>query len=153
MKKIAIGSDHGGYELKEALKKELDVLDYEYIDMGCHHGESVDYPDVAYLVGECVAANDAYVGIMIDGIGLGSGMVANKIPGVRCAVCWDLSSVINSRDHNNANMLSIGGQTLGTGLAIQMVKKWLETSFSGGRHDRRVTKIMEIESRFFGRGK
>lgn len=153
MKRIAIGSDHGGFELKEAIKKELTTLGYEYIDMGCHKGESVDYPDVAFLVGECVAANDDYVGIMIDGVGIGSGMAANKIPGVRCAVCWDLSSVINSRDHNNANMLSIGGQTLGTGLAIQMVKKWLEVSFSGGRHDRRVTKIMEIESRFLGRGK
>lgn len=153
MKKIAIGSDHGGFELKEKLKEELSSLGYEFIDFGCHDGESVDYPDVAFLVGECVAANDAYLGIMIDGVGIGSGMAANKIPGVRCAVCWDLTSVINSREHNNANMLSIGGQTLGPGLASQMVKTWLETDFSGGRHDRRVTKIMEIESRFLGRGK
>lgn len=88
---------------------------------------------------------------MIDGVGVGSGMVLNKIPGVRAGVCWDLSSVINSREHNNANVLSIGGQFIGAGLAKQLVKTWLETDFAGGRHDRRVTKIMEIESRFLGR--
>ncbi|MCD8510746.1 MAG: RpiB/LacA/LacB family sugar-phosphate isomerase [Bacillus sp. (in: Bacteria)] len=151
MKKIAIASDHGGYDLKELVKKELTKLGYEYVDFGCHNGESVDYPDVAFLVGECVATNDDYLGIIIDGVGIGSGMTANKIPGVRCAVCWDMTSVINSRDHNNANVLSIGGQVLGPGLGVQMVKKWLETDFSGGRHDRRVTKIMEIESRFIKR--
>lgn len=151
MKKIAVGSDHGGFELKETIKKELTKLGYEYIDFGCQANESVDYPDVAFLVGECVATNDNYLGIIIDGVGIGSGMTANKIPGVRCAVCWDLSSVISSRDHNNANVLSIGGQFIGPGLGVQMVKKWLETDFSGGRHDRRVTKIMEIESRFIKR--
>ncbi|MBU9711967.1 ribose 5-phosphate isomerase B [Evansella tamaricis] len=151
MKKVAIGSDHGGFDLKEQVKKELTKLGYEYVDFGCHSGESVDYPDVAFLVGECVATNENYLGIIIDGVGIGSGMTANKIPGVRCAVCWDMTSVINSKDHNNANVLSIGGQVLGPGLAVQMVKKWLETDFSGGRHDRRVTKIMEIESRFIKR--
>ncbi|TMW71282.1 ribose 5-phosphate isomerase B [Alteribacter natronophilus] len=150
-KKVAIASDHGGFELKETIKKQLTELGYEYLDFGCHNGESVDYPDVAFLVGECVATHDDYMGIIIDGAGIGSGMTANKIPGVRCAVCWDLSSVINSRDHNNANVLSIGGQSLGAGLAKQMVQTWLETEFSGGRHDRRVTKIMEIESRFIKR--
>ncbi|WP_404459977.1 RpiB/LacA/LacB family sugar-phosphate isomerase [Sutcliffiella horikoshii] len=151
MKKIAIGSDHGGYELKEALKSYLTDLGYEYLDFGCKAKESVDYPDIAFLVGECVATNTDYVGIMIDGVGVGSGMVLNKIPGVRGAVCWDLSSVINSREHNNANVLSIGGQFIGEGLAKQLVKKWLETEFAGGRHDRRVTKVMEIESRFIKR--
>ncbi|MGM8211302.1 ribose 5-phosphate isomerase B [Virgibacillus sp. W0430] len=153
MKKIAIGSDHGGFELKEKIKKELTAIGYELVDFGCYDGESVDYPDIAFLVAESVATNEDYVGIIIDGVGIGSAMTANKVPGVRCAVCWDISSIINSRDHNNANVLSIGGQTLGPGLAVQMVKKWLETDFSGGRHDRRVTKIMEIESRFIGRGK
>ncbi|PYZ96494.1 ribose 5-phosphate isomerase B [Alteribacter lacisalsi] len=150
-KKVAIASDHGGFELKETIKKQLTELGYEYLDFGCHNGESVDYPDIAFLVGECVATHDDYMGIIIDGAGIGSGMTANKIPGVRCAVCWDLSSVINSRDHNNANVLSIGGQSLGAGVAKQMVQTWLETEFSGGRHDRRVTKIMEIESRFIKR--
>jgi ribose 5-phosphate isomerase B len=151
MKKVAIGSDHGGYVLKEILKVYLTELGYEYLDFGCKAKESVDYPDIAFLVGETVATNDDYVGIMIDGVGVGSGMVLNKIPGVRGAVCWDLSSVINSREHNNANVLSIGGQFIGEGLAKQLVKQWLETDFAGGRHDRRVTKIMEIESRFIGR--
>ena len=151
MKKIAIGSDHGGFELKELIKKELTKSGYEYVDFGCLNGESVDYPDIAFLVGESVATDANYLGIIIDGAGIGSGMTANKIPGVRCAVCWDISSAINSREHNNANVLSIGGQLLGPGLAVQMVKKWLETDFAGGRHDRRVTKIMEIESRFIKR--
>ncbi|OZM58312.1 ribose 5-phosphate isomerase B [Lottiidibacillus patelloidae] len=151
MKKVAIGSDHGGFALKEKIKAYLTELGYEYIDFGCLHGESVDYPDVAFLVGESVATNEEYVGIMIDGVGIGSGMTLNKIPGVRAAVCWDLSSVINSKEHNNANVLSIGGQHLGEGLAKQLVKTWLETEFAGGRHDRRVTKIMEIESRFIKR--
>lgn len=151
MKKVAIGSDHGGYELKETLKKYLTELRIEYLDFGCPSKEAVDYPDIAFFVGECVATNPDYVGIMIDGVGVGSGMVLNKIPGVRAAVCWDLSSVINSREHNNANVLSIGGQFIGEGLAKQLVKTWLETEFAGGRHDRRVTKIMEIESRFIRR--
>lgn len=151
MKKVAIGCDHGGYELKESLKKYLTELGYEYLDFGCHGKESVDYPDIAFLVGETVATNTDYVGIMIDGVGIGSGMVLNKIPGIRAGVCWDLSSVINSREHNNANVLSIGGQFIGEGLAKQLVKAWLETDFAGGRHDRRVTKIMEIESRFLHR--
>lgn len=151
MKKVAIGCDHGGYELKESLKKYLTELGYEYLDFGCHAKESVDYPDIAFLVGETVATNTDYVGIMIDGVGIGSGMVLNKIPGIRAGVCWDLSSVINSREHNNANVLSIGGQFIGEGLAKQLVKAWMETDFAGGRHDRRVTKIMEIESRFLHR--
>ncbi|WP_096156248.1 MULTISPECIES: RpiB/LacA/LacB family sugar-phosphate isomerase [Bacillus] len=151
MKKIAIGSDHGGYELKETLKKHLTELGYEYLDFGCKDKNAVDYPDIAFLVGECVATNPDYVGVMIDGVGVGSGMVLNKIPGVRAAVCWDLSSTINSREHNNANVLSIGGQFIGEGLAKQLVKTWLETDYAGGRHDRRVTKIMEIESRFIKR--
>ncbi|WP_026576339.1 ribose 5-phosphate isomerase B [Bacillus sp. UNC438CL73TsuS30] len=151
MKKVAIGCDHGGYELKESLKKYLTELGYEYLDFGCHAKESVDYPDIAFLVGETVATNTDYVGIMIDGVGIGSGMVLNKIPGIRAGVCWDLSSVINSREHNNANVVSIGGQFIGEGLAKQLVKAWLETDFAGGRHDRRVTKIMEIESRFLYR--
>lgn len=152
-KQIAIGSDHGGFELKEKLKAQFAEWGYECIDFGCHDTAAVDYPDIAFLVGECVANNDNFVGIMLDGAGIGSGMVINKIPGARCAVCWDISSVINSREHNNANVLSIGGQYIGEGLAKQMVKTWLETDFAGGRHDRRVTKMMEIESRFIKRSK
>jgi ribose 5-phosphate isomerase B len=148
MKTVVMGSDHGGYELKEDLKAYLTELGYPYIDFGCFDKNSVDYPDIAFLVAEAIAENDNYVGIMIDGAGIGSTMVGNKVPGVRCALCWDLSSAINSREHNNANMLAIGGQFIGKGLARQMVKVWLQTPFAGGRHDKRVTKIMEIESRF-----
>jgi ribose 5-phosphate isomerase B len=151
MKKVAIGSDHGGFELKEKVKHKLTELGYEVVDFGCKNLEAVDYPDIAFLVGECVATNDEYLGIMIDGAGIGSGMVINKIPGARCAVCWDMSSIINSKEHNNANVLSIGGQMIGTGLALQMVQTWLNTDYAGGRHERRVTKIMEIESRFIKR--
>jgi len=151
MKKIIIGSDHGGYKLKEHLKKELVSFGYEYVDFGCKKEESTDYPDIAFLVAESVATNENYVGIVIDGMGVGSAMTANKVPGVRCAVCWDITSIINSKSHNNANMLSIGGQSIGFGLAWEMTEKWLNTEFSGGRHDRRVTKIMEIESRFLKR--
>jgi ribose 5-phosphate isomerase B len=152
-KQVAIGSDHGGFELKEKLKAQLNEWGYECLDFGCHDKNAVDYPDIAFLVGESVASSENIVGIMLDGAGIGSGMVINKIPGARCAVCWDLSSVINSREHNNANVLSIGGQYIGEGLAKQMVKTWLETPYAGGRHDRRVTKMMEIESRFIKRSK
>lgn len=147
-KTVIVGSDHGGFELKEDLKAYLTELGYPIVDFGCYDKQAVDYPDIAYLVAEAVSENEEFVGLMIDGVGIGSTMTANKVPGIRCALCWDLSSVINSRDHNNANMLAIGGQFIGKGLARQMVKAWLETPFSGGRHEKRVTKIMEIESRY-----
>lgn len=150
-KTVAIGSDHGGFELKEHLKAFLQESGYPVVDFGCYDAEPVDYPDVAFLVAEAVATHPDYVGIMIDGAGIGSTMTANKVPGVRCALCWDLSSVLNSRDHNDANMLALGAQFIGKGLAKQMVEAWLKTPFSGGRHDRRVTKIVEIESRFLKR--
>jgi len=151
VKTVAIGSDHGGFELKEHLKEHLQKLGYRVVDFGCYDPNPVDYPDIAYLVAEATAAHPDFVGIMIDGAGIGSTMTANKVPGVRCALCWDLSSVLNSREHNDANMLALGAQFIGKGLATQMVETWLKTPFSGGRHDRRVTKIMEIESRFLKR--
>lgn len=144
---VVIGCDHGGFALKETLKDYLLELGFHVLDLGCYDTNPVDYPDIAVLVAESVAHN-GYRGIMIDGAGIGSTMVANKVPGVRCALCWDISSVINSRDHNNANMLAFGGQMIGAGLAKNMVRTWLETPYSGGRHERRVTKIMEIESRY-----
>jgi len=147
-KTVVMGSDHGGYELKEDLKAYIAELGYPILDFGCYDTRPVDYPDIAYLVAESVSENEEFVGLMIDGAGIGSTITANKVPGIRCALCWDLSSVVNSRDHNNANMLAIGGQSLGKGLARQMVKTWLSTPYSGGRHEKRVTKIMEIESRF-----
>jgi len=148
MKTVVLGCDHGGLELKNTIKQYLSELGYGCIDLGCFDENPVDYPDIAFLVAESVAQHNDYVGIMIYGVGIGSTMTANKVPGVRCALCWDIGSVINSREHNDANMLAIGGQSLGKGWAKQMVKTWLETPFAGGRHDKRVTKIMEIESRF-----
>lgn len=145
---VIIGSDHGGFELKEDLKSYLVELGYRFIDFGCHDLNAVDYPDVAVMVAEAVSENEDYVGIMIDGLGIGSAMVANKVAGIRCAICWDVTTAVSSRGHNDANMLSIGGQVLGKGIARQIVKTWLSTPFSGGRHDKRVTKIMEVESRY-----
>jgi len=151
MHRIYISSDHGGFELKEHLKKYLKGLGNDVLDYGCHSEEAVDYADFAFLVADAVSKDKNSYGIVIDGVGIASAMVANKVPGIRCAVCWDLFSARNSREHNNANMLSLGGRVLGKGLAEAIVKLWLETPFAGGRHERRVNKIMEVESRFLKR--
>lgn len=148
IKDVFIGCDHGGFALKEDIMKFLSQMGYDYVDFGCYDSHPVDYPDIASLVAEAVAEQENSVGILIDGAGIGSAMVANKVPGIRCALCWDISSAVNSREHNNSNIIAIGGQFIGVGLARQIVKTWLETPFSGGRHERRVTKIMEVESRY-----
>lgn len=147
-KKVAIGADHGGYALKESLKIVLGELGYGVIDCGTNSAESVDYPDFAFAVAQLVADNRAWRGIIIDGAGIGSCMTANKVPGVRASMCYDQATAANSREHNNANVLTLGAGLLGTNLSKQIVKTWLETSFGGGRHARRVDKIMEIERRF-----
>jgi len=149
--RIMIGSDHGGYELKEDLKKYLGSEGYEVVDFGCHSEEPVDYPDIAFLVADAVASSDDCVGIMIDGVGVPSAMVANKVPGIRAALCWELFSANNAREHNNANMLVLGGRVIGKSLARNIVKVFLETEFAGGRHSRRVDKIMAVEGRFLTR--
>ena len=149
--KVIIGSDHGGFELKQHLADYLRKEGYEVIDMGCHSPEPVDYPDIAFLVAEAVANSKETMGIMIDGVGVASAMVANKVPGIRAAACGDLFSVNNAREHNNANVLTLGGRVIGKGLAEAMVKKFLETPFAGGRHERRITKMMDIEARFLRR--
>lgn len=146
--KIMIGSDHGGYELKEDLKKYLRSLGYEVVDFGCPSPEPVDYPDIAFLVADAVSGTENAVGIMIDGVGVASAMVANKVPGIRAALCWELFSVNNAREHNDANVLVMGGMVIGKGLAREMSKRFLETGFAGGRHARRVNKIMAIENRY-----
>jgi ribose 5-phosphate isomerase B len=146
-KTIAIGADHGGYELKEQLEKML-TADYEVIDCGTHSKESVDYPDFAYAVAQLVANGRATFGIIIDGAGIGSCMAANKVPGVRAAMCYDQATAVNSREHNNANVLTLGAGLIGLNLAQQIVKTWLATDFGGGRHARRVNKIDEIGRRF-----
>ncbi len=145
---VALGADHGGYAAKEDLKLYLRDLGYEVVDCGTHSTESVDYPDVAYQVAQLVSDGRVWRGVMIDGAGIGSCMAANKVPGVRAAMCYDHATAVNSREHNDANVLTLGGMLLGSGLARQIVKVWLETDFGGGRHARRVDKIMAIERRF-----
>jgi ribose 5-phosphate isomerase B len=146
---VAIGADHGGYELKEMLKGYLGELGYAVVDCGTHSSSSVDYPDLAFAVAQLVAQGRAWRGIVVDGAGIGSCMAANKVPGVRAAMCYDQATASNSREHNGANVLTLGAGLIGPNLARQIVKTWLETPFGGGRHARRVNKIMEIERRFF----
>lgn len=145
---VAIGADHGGYALKEQLKPLLAELHYTVVDCGAHSAESVDYPDYAYAVAQLVAQGQVSAGIIIDGAGIGSCMVANKVPGVRAAMCYDQASAVNSREHNHANVLTLGAGLIGPQLARQIVTVWLSTEFGGGRHARRVEKITQIEQRF-----
>ncbi len=147
---VALGADHGGYALKEQLKKMLETADpaYTIIDCGTHNTQAVDYPDFAYAVARLVAEGKAGYGILIDGAGIGSCMAANKVPGVRAAMCYDQATAVNSREHNNANVLTLGAGLIGPNLAQQIVKTWLATGFAGGRHAKRVEKINQIEKRF-----
>jgi len=145
---VAIAADHAGYRLKEDLKAYLAELGYAVIDCGAGGTDPVDYPDFALAVAELVAAGRAECGIVIDGAGIGSSVAANKVPGVRAALCYDLATAVNSREHNDANVLTLGAGLIGGTLARQIVRTWLETRFAGGRHARRVGKIVDIERRF-----
>lgn len=145
---VALGADHGGYAMKEDLKAYLVELNYEVIDCGTHSTASVDYPDFAYAVAKLVSEGRAWRGIIVDGAGIGSCMAANKVPGVRAAMCHDHATAVNSREHNDANVLTLGGGLLGSALVRQIVSTWLNTEFGGGRHARRVDKIVDIERRF-----
>ena len=143
---VAIGGDHGGFALKQTLARYLrEELRWAVIDCGAHSTEPVDYPDIAKAVGEAVASGRAARGIVIDGAGIGSTMAANRVPGVRCALCHDEKTVLNSREHNDANVLALGSGVVHVGLARHLVEVWLKTKFAGGRHARRVEKIMELE--------
>jgi ribose 5-phosphate isomerase B len=146
--KIAIGSDHGGFPLKEELRKYLDGLGYKVKDCGPYSPESCDYPDYAHLVASEVAKEDCSKGIMIDGAGMGSSIVCNKVPGIRAALAYDTFTAKMASEHDDANVLCLGGQTIGVALAKDMVKVWIETHFAGGRHARRVDKIMGIEKKY-----
>jgi ribose 5-phosphate isomerase B len=146
---VAIGSDHGAsFTLKEALKPYVESLGYAVIDCGTYTPESVDYPDIAYAVAQQVVSGKAWRGIIIDGAGIGSSIAANKVPGIRAALCYNEAMAHNSREHNNANVLTLGAGMIGPNLAQQTVKTWLNTEFAGGRHERRVKKIADIEQRF-----
>lgn len=145
---IAIGADHGGYPLKERIGFRLREMGHEVIDCGTDSGESVDYPDFAHAVAHKVASGAAEYGIIVDGAGIGSAMVANKVPGIRAALCYDISSARNSREHNHANVLTLGAGLIGSGLALQIVEAWLATPWAEGRHARRVAKITAIEHEY-----
>ena len=142
---IALACDHGGFELKEELKTFLKSLGVEPIDMGTFNEDSVDYPDFGVLVAEKVSRGELERGILICGTGIGMSIVANKFPRVRAALANDLYSSRCSREHNDANILIIGGRIVGKELAKEIVKVWLETPFAGGRHQRRLEKIETLE--------
>lgn len=150
---VAIGTDHGGVDLKDILKQGLITQGYGVIDCGTHTKDSVDYPDIARMVAELVASGQAWRGVIIDGAGIGSCMAANKVPGVRAALCYDHASAVNSREHNNANVLTLGAGMIGVNLAQQILSTWLETDFGGGRHAKRVDKITAIENDYLKDGK
>ena len=134
--------------MKGMLLAFLSELGYQTIDCGTHSKESVDYPDFAFAAAEKVRSGAAWRGIVIDGAGIGSCMAANKVPGVLAAMCYDHATAVNSREHNNANVLTLGGVLIGPNLARQIVRTWLATDFGGDRHQRRVSKIVDIEQRF-----
>lgn len=149
---IAMGCDHGGYELKTSLIAFLNELGHRVIDCGTNSKESVDYPDFAFAVANKVRQGHACRGIVIDGAGIGSCMAANKVPGIRAAMCYDYASAVNSREHNNANVLTLGAGLLGINQVKLIVKTWLDTDFGGGRHAPRIDKITAIEKRFSKEG-
>ncbi|MBP8000325.1 MAG: ribose 5-phosphate isomerase B [Chloroflexi bacterium] len=148
LKLVALAADHGGYALKEQLKVFIQKEGYTVLDCGTHNTDAVDYPDLAYAAAQHVSNGKAWRAIIIDGAGIGSCMVANKVPGVRAAMCYDQATASNSREHNNANILTLGAGLIGPNLAQQIVKTFLTTEFAGGRHTRRVDKIDAIARRF-----
>lgn len=146
-KSVAIGADHGGFKMKEMLKNFLTESGFQVNDCGTHSTESVDYPDFAFAVAQAVGTGESWRGIIVDGAGIGSCMAANKVPGVRAAMCYDHATAVNSREHNNANVLTLGSGLIGENLSRQIVDTWLSTDFGGGRHARRVDKIDAIEKK------
>ena len=143
--KIAIGCDHGGFALKQEVKGYLEKNGYEYQDFGTFTEESCDYPDIAIDVAEHVSSGEFDRGILICGTGIGIGIAANKVKGIRAALCHDTFSAHASREHNDANVLTMGQRVIGPGLALEIVDIWLKTEFEGGRHERRVGKIKAYE--------
>ncbi len=145
---VALGADHGGFELKETLKADLGERGLDVIDVGTYSRAAVDYPDYAHEVAKLVSTGKAWRGIMIDGAGIGSCIVANKLPGIRAGMAYDYTSAVNSREHNDTNVLTLGAGLIGVNLAKQIVKTWLSTDFSGDRHARRVDKISVVEKMY-----
>jgi ribose 5-phosphate isomerase B len=145
--RVIIGADHAGYKAKEALKDELKHLGVDYEDVGAHSEESSDYPDFAKRVADAVSVGEYERGLLVCGTGIGMAMAANKVRGVRAAVCHDVETAMLSREHNNANVLTLGARVLSVEQMKEIVRTFLQTEFIGGRHERRVNKIREIEER------
>ncbi|HKS83299.1 MAG TPA: ribose 5-phosphate isomerase B [Candidatus Acidoferrales bacterium] len=144
---VALGADHGGFDLKEQLKAYLSEWGYSPLDLGTSSREAVDYPDFAEAVANAVARGEAWRGVVIDSAGIGSSIAANKVPGARAALCYDRATARNSREHNDANILSLGARLIAAETAREILAVWLETEFAGGRHQKRVEKIAAIEAR------
>lgn len=142
---LAIGSDHGGFCLKEIIKQHLDASGFTYRDFGTGSTASVDYPDIAQPVAQAVASGECERGILICGTGVGVSIAANKVKGIRAALCHDVFSAQMSREHNDANILALGERVIGPGLALMIVDTWLAAEFSGGRHAQRLNKIALLE--------
>jgi ribose 5-phosphate isomerase B len=147
-KLIAVGADHGGYKLKEELKDFLTELGHRAHDFGTHSTDAVDYPDIAHAVARAVAQGEADLGIIIDGAGVGSAMTANKVPGVRAAACYSVKVAVNSREHNDANVLTLGSGTINAQEMRAIVRAWLATEITEDRHKRRVAKIEAVERQY-----
>jgi len=148
--RIALGADHAGFELKEALKAWLIEQGYQVLDYGAHSTESVDYPDYAAQVAEAVAGEKVERGVLVCGTGIGMAIAANKVPGVRAALCSDLYTARVSREHTDANVLTLGGRLMGEEMALDILTMWLGADFAGDRHRRRVDKIADLERRYAG---
>ena len=139
--KIALGTDHAGFGLKEAIKVHLQSKDIEVVDFGTDSEAAVDYPDFVRPAAECVANREANLGIVFGGSGNGEAIVANKVPGIRCGLCWNKWSAQATKEHNNANVIALGGRVVTTSEAIEIVDTWLNAEFEGGRHQQRIDKI------------
>lgn len=148
---VAIGADHGGFELKKILIQTLVAREYQVLDCGTFSADAVDYPDIAYAVAKLVSDGAAWRGILIDGAGIGSAMTANKVPGVRAANCNDVKMAHNAREHNDANVLTLGAKMISENDALEIVKIFLTTNCTEERHKKRVGKIMDVEKRFLKR--
>jgi len=143
--RVVLGADHGGYELKEVIRTHLEAQGFEVQDLGTHSSDSVDYPQYGFAVGNAIIKGEADLGIAICGTGQGISMAANKIRGVRAALCTETFSARMAREHNNANVLTLGGRVTGVGLALDIVDIFLKTEFAGGRHARRVNLMSDFE--------
>ena len=145
---VVFGSDHGGFQLKEVLKGQCQAMGFKVIDVGTHSEEPCDYPDFAYAASVMVAEGKAWRGVVIDGAGIGSCVVANKVTGIRAACCHNEFVARNAREHNDTNVLTLGSRVVGSEVCKAILKTWLETCFGGGRHKSRVDKILDVEKRY-----